>query len=249
MKVAIVGAGICGLYLAWKLSENGNQVTVFEKKKDIGKSPCSGLFSERILKLIPESETLIQNRIGSVLINFPRKKIKIQFSKKFFIMNHAELDRLVAALAKKSGAEIITNKNVNDFPEGFDRIIGCDGALSQIRKKLELPESRFRVGIQKVVSLTGGEKEEGLVETWATKSGFIWKIPREKDIEYGILEEKGKAQEIFKKFLIKNNIKKEGLESALVPHGFSVPKNNRITLCGDAAGLTKPWSGGGVVWG
>jgi len=37
MKVAIVGAGICGLYLAWKLSEKGYSVTVFEKKEKIGK--------------------------------------------------------------------------------------------------------------------------------------------------------------------------------------------------------------------
>lgn len=35
----------------------------------------------------------------------------------------------------------------------------------------------------------------------------------------------------------------------LVPQGFLIPSNPKITLCGDAVGLTKPWSGGGVVWG
>ena len=35
MRVAIVGAGITGLYLAWKLSEKGYQVTVFEKREKI----------------------------------------------------------------------------------------------------------------------------------------------------------------------------------------------------------------------
>jgi flavin-dependent dehydrogenase len=37
--------------------------------------------------------------------------------------------------------------------------------------------------------------------------------------------------------------------SKLIPQGLLIPKNTYITLCGDAAGLTKPWSGGGVIWG
>ena len=48
-NVAIIGGGICGLYLSWKLSRKGHLVTVFEKKKKIGNEICSGLFSERIL--------------------------------------------------------------------------------------------------------------------------------------------------------------------------------------------------------
>jgi len=35
----------------------------------------------------------------------------------------------------------------------------------------------------------------------------------------------------------------------LIPQGLMIPESEKITLCGDAAGLTKPWSGGGVIWG
>ena len=115
-KVAIVGAGACGLYLARKLAEKNNEVTVFEKRRIIGKQVCSGLFSQRILNLVPESKELIENRIDYCLIHFPKKTLKIRFAKKFFVMSHAKLDNLLAVLAEKAGAKIILNSPVKSLP-------------------------------------------------------------------------------------------------------------------------------------
>ena len=234
-RVAIIGAGIIGLYLGWKLSEKGHQVTIFEKKAKIGKEACSGLFSERILKFVPESKELIENEIKSVLIHFPKKTVNVKFSKKFLVMNHAQLDRVVAGLAEKAGARIVLAKEIGSFPEGFDRIIGTDGAYSFVRRSLGLKEPEYRLGIQGFVQ----EKSfEDYVEVWPIKNGFSWKIPRGNQTEYGVI---GNAGEI--------SLKMEKTKSGLIPQGLSIPKNESITLCGDAAGLTKPWSGGGVVWG
>lgn len=257
MKVAIIGGGICGLYLAWKLAEKEQEVIVFEKRDKIGKEACSGLLSERILDFIPESRKLIQNTIEGVLINFPRRLIKVKFSKKFFLINHAELDRLVSELAKKSGAKIILNQQINSLPEGFDRIIGCDGALSSVRKALNLKEPNLYLGIKgnilkdefSELSPEQTRNKTSLVETWASKSGFIWKIPRGKKIEYGIMEEQKNAKFCLDEFLKKNNIFLEEIKSSFIPQGLTIRADEKTTLCGDAAGLTKPWSGGGVIWG
>jgi len=245
MKVVIIGAGISGLYLAWKLAEKGARVTIFEKKEKIGKEVCSGLFSERILKFIPESKKLIQNEIEYCLIHFPKRTLRIKFSTKFFVLNHYELDRLVASLAKKSGAKIILSHPVHSAPEGFDRVIGCDGAMSQIRKNLGLEDPKFYLGVQEFIFK---EDNSNQVETWPTKSGFIWRIPRGKEIEYGIIEKPNQAKKLFNEFLKENNLHLKRINSALIPQGLILPSNQEITLCGDAAGLTKPWSGGGVVW-
>jgi len=256
MKIAIIGAGICGLYLARKLSEKGSEVTVFEKKEKIGKGACSGLFSERILEFIPESEKLIQNQIESVLIHFPKRTLKVKFSRKFFVINHFELDRLVASLAEKSGAKIVLNYNVKTkdfvtFQGEFDRIIGCDGAISVVRKNLRLNNPKFYLGIRGFIlnpppKFGGGAN---FVETWPTNNGFIWKIPRGKEgIEYGIIEKPGEAKKLLDNFLEGKNIQLESLNSALIPQGLIIPENSKITLCGDSVGLTKPWSGGGVIW-
>lgn len=251
MRVAIIGAGICGLYLAWKLAEKGEEVTVFEKREKIGKEACSGLFSERILEFIPESQKLIQNKINSCLIHWgaagwrPKRSSKIKFRREFFVMSHFELDNLVVKSAENAGAKIILNHSISSLPEGFDRVIGCDGSKSVVRKSLHLSEPNYRLAIQGFIAK---EDYSDFVETWPVKNGFIWKVPRGKEIEYGIISNPKEAQLFFNEFLRENDLQLENVKSTLIPQGLIIPKNLSITLCGDAAGLTKPWSGGGVGW-
>ncbi len=267
MRVAIIGGGISGLYLAWKLSEKKHDITVFERKKEISNNACSGLFSQRILEFIPESSKLIQNRIDHVLLHFPKKTVKVKFSRDFFVMSHSELDRLVAGLAHRAGAKIILNSNISSVPKEYDRVIGCDGANSFVRKSLRLSEPKYRLGI---LGFLDNPCSENYVETWPCKNGFtpleitgqkkkdkknksltgfIWKIPRGKETEYGILANPREAKILLDEFLNKNKIILKRIESKIVPQGFIIPSDPLITLCGDAIGLTKSWSGGGVIWG
>ena len=162
------------------------------------------------------------------------------------MMEHYRLDKLVANLIDRKKTKIVLNKRIESFPEGFDKIIGCDGAHSQMRKLLKIKDSNCRIGIQGFINK---EDFSEFVEVWPTKKGFIWKIPRGRKVEYGIIENSEKAKILFDRFLGERNIRLENFVSGFIPQGFKIPFNNRITLCGDAAGLTKPWSGGGVIWG
>lgn len=232
--------------MAWKMGERDYRVSVFDQKPAIGGAICSGLLSDRILKFIPLSAGLVQNEIDFALIHFPKKTIKIEFSGKFLVIDHSELDKLVATLAQKAGAEIFLNSGVKELPRGFDRIIGCDGPNSSVRRLLKLPDPSMRLGIQGFVR---EENSLNYVETWPCKNGFIWKIPRGQKTEYGILAPVNIAKTLLNDFLAKNNIILSGLGSKLIPQGLIFPSNQNVTLCGDSAGLTKPWSGGGVIWG
>lgn len=248
MKTAIIGGGVCGLYLAGKLAEKGENITLFESKKEIGKQSCSGLFSQRIFDYIPESEKLIQNKINNAIIHFPKKTLKVAFSKKFVVMNHSELDKLTAIIAENNGAEIILNHKIEHLPIGFDRVIGCDGALSFTRKALNLRAPKFRLAIQGFIKKPD---DSDFVETWPVEQGFIWKIPRGKEIEYGILANPKNARFIFNRFSDRHNLKLSKISSSVVSQSQKPPEPRKhiTTICGEAMIGTKPWSGGGVVWG
>ncbi len=244
MRVGIIGCGITGAYLGWKLSKAGHEVTIFEKKQKIGKAVCSGLISERLWNFIPKNEPLIENKISHTKLHLPKKTITLKFKQPMLVLRHDKLDQFVADLALKAGAKII-HQEINSIPEGFDRIIGADGAMSFARKSLNLKNPDFRQGIQFFVK---EKNTDDFVDTWPLSNGFIWKIPRGEETEYGILSDLKSARENFDIFCAKNGLKIENLQSALIPMGLVTSNNPNIALCGDAAGLTKPWSGGGVVW-
>lgn len=260
LKIAILGAGTIGLYLSWKLSGKGNDVTVFEKRNTIGKECCSGLFSERILDFIPQSKSIIEKYFTNCLIHFPKKNVAISFKKKVLLIEHAKLDGLVAKLAEESGVKIILGEELKEMPSGFDRIIGCDGPNSFVRKKIGLPSPKFSLGIQNFVFQsqdvsreTSWKNKENVsretLETWPVEKGFIWRFQKKNCLEYGIMAPPLKAVNLLKNFLKKEGLEQTDLKSALIPQGLILPNNKNITLCGDAAGMTKPWTGGGVIWG
>jgi flavin-dependent dehydrogenase len=59
MRIGIVGCGINGAYLSWKLSGLGHEVEVFERNDVVGEKPCSELISERIWNFVPKNESLV----------------------------------------------------------------------------------------------------------------------------------------------------------------------------------------------
>lgn len=258
MQVGIIGCGIAGAYLAWKLSKKHN-ITVLEQKKTIGKEACSGLVSERLWNFIPKNEKIVQNKLDSVIINFPKKRVKLNFLPHVLVANRKSLDKYVAGLAKKSGAKIILNTKVMGIEKEkekitvktnkklyeFDYLIGCDGPLSPARKFLNLKEPKFRLGI---FFHDKKSNSSHTAVTYASKNGFCWIIPRGSCTEYGAIESPDIVKKIFYDFCKKKKIKIKKMYSGLVPEGLTTSNSDKIALCGDSAGLTKPWSSGGVIW-
>ncbi len=259
MRVCIVGAGICGSYLAWRLKQAYPEVDikVFEQKKRLGK-PCSGLVSERIWEFIPENKKLVKNRIKKVKVHYPKKTVSLWFEPEMLVFDRPQLDKYVSSLALKEGVKINFGEKVErvfllkkykpqvkaEKLEEFDYLIGCDGANSVVRTSLS-KNSKNRLGI-----LAYGKGVKKYAEVFPTKNGFAWAIPhnsRQNIVEYGVVENISRASEVFKRFWGKKRLRR--LRSAIIPNSLVFAEHPRVALCGDAAGLTKPWSGGGIIWG
>jgi flavin-dependent dehydrogenase len=259
MRVGIVGCSINGAYLAYRLAKDGHDVTVFEAKSEVGGKPCSGLVSERLWGFVPRNDALVENSIDTVELRFPKKRTTVFFNHKMLALNRGGLDKYAAKLAEEAGAKIKTGHRAvkiislgrlrphlvaenggRTVAQEFDRIIGCDGANSMVREYARAEKPSFRLGLYAVLKR---KSKKNSVEVSPTENGFKWKIPRGETTEVGIIEKPEKARKIFRR------AKQAGMFSAIIPEGLSLSKDKRFALCGDAAGLTKPWSGGGIIWG
>lgn len=238
-KVAIIGAGIIGLYTASKLEEKGFDVTVFEKEsiKNVGKKSCSTLVSKRILNFIEVDEDSIENTIKKCLIRFNKKEVVLEFNPEHIVINR---EKLVLRMIEKAKFDIVfESREINC--KDFDYVIGADGASSFLRKKLGLKDPDFKIGLKVEDDI---KDFSNTVKTFKTNNGFTWIIPKGNYIEYGILEEKENIKKEWKAF------GKVGKRSsfAIIPQGLVLADSNKYALVGDATGLTKPWSGGGIIW-
>jgi len=258
IKVAVVGGGVMGLYISWKLSEMGHEVSLFDKKKEdtLGHKCCSCLVSERIKQFIPITEECIENKISSCVINFPKGKVKLNFSPKHLALNREMIISILLDLNKKVGTRIILGQEIKKVPQGFDRVIGCDGAFSVIRRSLNLPDPKIKNGVQ-AYSLIKNNSNTTETFTSGDIYGFCWKIPKGDKIEYGVLGSQTDVRKKVDRILNIKGVERDSFSAAAVPcpkfslfnAGLIFPKEKNITLCGDAMGLTKPWSGGGIIWG
>lgn len=256
MRVGIVGAGIIGTYLGYRLSRISD-VTIFERKNNFGGKPCSGLISERIWNFIPRRDDLVVNTISEARIHFGKKIVRLMFKPKMLVFDRQKLDEYVGKLAKEDGVRILFKRNINDIiirSDGkyeldnmrFDRIVGCDGANSTVRKKFSADRPKFRLGIY---CYTNEKCSDNYVDTWPVRDGFLWKIPRGNGIEWGVIAPLADARKTFEQLVELNELTPNKIHSNIIPEGLCFSKDNKVVLCGDAMGLTKPWSGGGVIWG
>ena len=274
---AVVGAGPAGSRFARRAAEAGHDVVAFERG-EVGKPlACSGHVSRDLWTFTPEGarEELLQNEVygarfhvggpGSDAHPFYKREVVSN------VVDRVGLDRLLADAAREAGADLREHHTVTGIEEHDDRVelavkgpdgtaavtakmvAGCDGPTSRVRRSLDLPEPGEL--LHGVLAFDPEPDHGDRVDVHLTAPRFFaWRIPRgEAGVEYGLAappdEDRG-TRALFDELTAGYDVDTEQFCSGAIPIGPpGRVTSHRALLIGDAAGQTKPFTGGGILYG
>jgi geranylgeranyl reductase family protein len=270
--VIIVGAGPVGSQLAKKFSEQDLDVLVIERSEEIGEPlACSGHVSPDIKDFLSEEEfeEIYQNEIRGAKFHVAEKIYRFfkQEETVSYVIDRIGLDRIKAEQAREAGAEIKLGETVEEVEEkeGFVEIstdkddyeakivAGCDGASSKVRDEVNLPEPD--IFYQGILCFTDEDDSSDFVDVMLDVPEFFgWRIPRGDSVEYGAGVPKGEnpmewLEQVTGKFDIEPEDRENVCAGAIPVGPPGTVSKDRVFLVGDAAGQTKPFTGGGILYG
>jgi len=264
----VVGAGPAGSQVAKGFAEKGLDVLMIERSEEVGQPlACSGHVSPDIKNFLSDKEfqDILQNKIKGAKFHANNQYHFFREEPVSYVIDRVEFDKKKALQAKGAGAELKKGENVEKVIESEEKVVvetseasyeakmvaGCDGASSKVRDEAGLPEpDHFYQG---VLCFTDEEDSSDHVDvTLDVPSFFGWRIPRTDSVEYGAAVPKGEEpmewlDKVTERFEVND---KRNICAGAIPIG---PANEvtteRVFLVGDAAAQTKPFTGGGILYG
>jgi electron-transferring-flavoprotein dehydrogenase len=271
----VVGVGPAGARVARRAADAGYDVLALEKGTVGTPLACSGHVSTDVWDYVPEASKadLLQNRVygANFRLGGPDSR-SYPFYKSTEVSNvvdRVELDRTLADTARAAGADVReghTVVGVDERPDGvtvtaradgetltFETrlVAGCDGPVSRVRREVGLPEPAET--LHGVLAFDETPDHGDFVDVHLTVPRFFaWRIPRgDSGVEYGLAAPPGTdVTERFEALTDAYGAETTHRCSGAIPIG--PPERvtgDRTFLVGDAAAQTKPFTGGGILYG
>ncbi|MFC4990365.1 MULTISPECIES: geranylgeranyl reductase family protein [Saliphagus] len=275
----VVGVGPAGARFSRRAAEAGHDVLALEQGEIGEPLACSGHVSSDVWNYTGEGarEDLLQNQVrgarfhvggphdGSGRDSYPFYKDEVVSN----VIDRVGLDRHLAELAREAGADVREGHTVTELYEHHDRVevvaksggeihefeakmvAGCDGPRSRVRDALSLPEPGEL--LHGVLAFSEEDDPGDFVDVHLTAPRFFaWRIPRgEAGVEYGLAAPPGvHVGKQFEELIDGYDVSVSHRCSGAIPIG----PPDRVTgrrgfLIGDAASQTKPFTGGGILYG
>jgi len=271
----VVGAGPAGSRFARRASAAGYDVLALEQGRVGEPLACSGHVSTDVWSFTGEGarEALRQNEVYGARFHTggPDSDAELFYKRDVVsnVIDRVGLDRHLAELAREAGADLREDHTVTAVDERADRVVvtastpdgtetyaakmvaGCDGPRSKVRSELGLPEPDEI--LHGVLGFDPDADHEGYVDVHLTVPRFFaWRIPRgDAGVEYGLATPPGDdVRAAFEDFCDAYGADVTERCSGAIPIGPpETVTTRRGFLLGDAAAQTKPFTGGGILYG
>jgi len=275
VKVAVVGAGPAGSYLSWLLARDGASVTLFDASFPREK-PCGGGLTGKTVKLLPTApadDPVPARWVNSCLFSSGAvERVEVQLDRPVGIAARADLDAWLLRQAVAAGARHVAVRVTGlgsagavrfgaGCEEGFDLVVGADGAGSLVRRTLlgPIPASRLTIAVGWLAS---GDRQMA-IHFVPGLAGYIWLFPRFGHVAVGICAPLASAPT--RALLGRLEAEVQRLDPALLeasrrPYAHTIPSPSADEEClleiagpgwalvGDAAGLADPITGEGIYY-
>lgn len=266
MNVLIVGAGPAGSATARLLAEQGHAVSVFEEHEKIGRPiACTGLVTNVLWNFVEKDDSFITNELLGVKVTAPSGK-ELEIPLHEFAICRETFDAHLAKLAIEAGAQYHTRHKFTRLNNGkavfahagsehelpYDLLIGADGPFSAVGRAAGLiKDRRYYIGSQ--ATITGDFDPAWFLTFFGNLAPgfFAWAVPENNhQARVGVASKKNVARSFE---LLREKFNGEIIERQAGPipiyEGARHVQKENIFLVGDAAGVCKNTTGGGIITG
>ena len=271
--VLVVGGGPAGLYAAWRLAQAGFSTLVCEEHSAIGTPVhCTGVLSAASFDEFPIPRETILNPLTTVRFVSPTG-LQVRYTPptlQAVVIDRARFDQRLATQARSAGAEVRFNTRVTSLEVTRDGVLANAGATPvrarlavlasgasytlQRRLGLGLPRAYLQTAQRELPARSLGDVVVQFGSAVAP-GGFAWAVPIQRPegpyVRVGVMAT-GQTTNWYEAMvgrLASWGVQPDGARPRLkfLPlRSISRTFGDRLLVVGDAAGLVKPTTGGGI---